>query len=322
MRQAGRYLSEYLEVRATTKNFLEFCYNPKLATEVTLQPIKRFNMDAAIIFSDILVVPDALGVHVEFIKNEGPKLLMKKLPELDEKLFSQKLSPVYSAIKNTRQKLDNNKALIGFVGAPFTLCCYMIDGSSENDFAKTVSILKTDKLYLSELINISTNAVICHARNQIDAGAQVIQIFDSWAGLLSNDDFYEFSILPTKKICDALNSTHPNIKIIGFPRNSGDNYIPYAKYSGVNAVSFDQHVKPEWICNNIPENIVTQGNLDPEFLCNNIALAKEKTLELLKIFSGRPHVFNLGHGVMQTTPVENVRLISDIILNYQNISNI
>ncbi len=317
MRQAGRYLPEYKEVRRIAGSFLDFCYNPVLASKVTLQPISKFSMNAAIIFSDILVVPHALGVDVTFTEGFGPSLKQKNNIELKSDDFSAFLKPVYQSINKTRQELKNDTALIGFAGAPFTLAAYMTDGDSKNGFAKTLQSIRENRSEFTNLINILSEAVALHLINQLKAGADTLQIFDSWAGILDNDaDFEDFIIRPTAKISATVKREYPDAKIIGFPRQAKNNYISYAAKSGVDAVSFDQEAKPEWIARNIPDNIVVQGNLDNVLLRDNLKEALNATRYILETFKGRPHIFNLGHGMLPETPVEHVLVLSDFIRGF------
>lgn len=313
MRQAGRYLPEYMEVRNTTSNFLEFCYSPNKASEVTIQPINRFDFDSAIIFSDILVIPDALGMDVSFVKNEGPKII--PLENINSLKFNQeKLSPVYEAIKITRRNLAQNKDLIGFAGAPWTLATYMIEGGSSRDFLKTKSLAYSDPKYFAQIIEILVDSVAKHLIKQIESGADVLQIFDSWAGALTPSEFFKWTIEPTKKIVSLVKSKYPDTPIIGFPRGAGVLYKDYAEITGVDAISFDQHMPCDWIAENI--KIPVQGNLDPVLLLSNKDEAVKQTKIILDTFKNKPFIFNLGHGILQHTPVENVEAVVKKVKEY------
>jgi uroporphyrinogen decarboxylase len=313
MRQAGRYLPEYMEVRNTTSNFLEFCYSPKKASEVTIQPITRFDFDAAIIFSDILVIPDALGMDVSFIKNEGPKII--PLSDIESLNFNQdKLLPVYEAIKLTRSNLAPNKDLIGFAGAPWTLATYMIEGGSSRDFLKVKNLVYSDPKYFAQIIEILVDAVACHLIKQVESGADILQLFDSWAGTLSPSEFFKWSIEPAKKIVSKVKSKYPDVPIIGFPRGAGVLYKDYAENTGVDAISFDQHIPCDWIAKNI--NIPVQGNLDPVLLFSNKDEALKQTKIILDTFKNKPFIFNLGHGILQHTPIENVAAVVKTVKEY------
>jgi uroporphyrinogen decarboxylase len=316
MRQAGRYLPEYMAIRNTTSNFLEFCYSPDKASEVTLQPIRRFDFDAAIIFSDILVIPNALGMNVEFVKNEGPQLgAIQNNSDIKNLKFNQdKLQPVYEAIELTRKKLSAEKALIGFAGAPWTLATYMIEGGGSRDFQKTKVMAYSDPKNFSIIIEILVESVSQHLINQVKAGADCLQIFDSWAGALTEDQFAKWVIEPTKKIVQNVKSACSSTPIIGFPKGCGVFYKNYAEKTGVTATSFDQHMPCDWIAENI--NIPVQGNLDPVLLFSDKQKAVEQTKIILEKFKHRPFIFNLGHGILQHTPIENVQAVVDVVKNY------
>lgn len=316
MRQAGRYLPEYKEVRNTTSNFLEFCYSPQKAAEVTLQPISRFDFDAAIIFSDILVIPDALGMDVSFVQNEGPKL---KALENDVDITNLKydenfLSPVYEAIKITRSSLAKDKALIGFVGSPWTLATYMIEGGGSKDYLKTkIWSYEKPESFLN-LIDILTDAVSKHLIAQVKSGVDALQIFDSWAGVLTPDQFEKYSINPTLKIVKNVRKVYPNIPIIGFPKGVGVMYKDYAEKTGVNAISIDQYMPALWIKENV--NIPVQGNLDPVLLMSDKNGAVDYAKNIIQIMKDKPFIFNLGHGILQYSPIENVQAVVDAVRDF------
>lgn len=309
MRQAGRYLPEYKQVRSTTKNFLEFCYSPQKAAEVTLQPIERFGFDAAIIFSDILVIPDALGMDVRFVQNEGPKLEALQGQACVDKLnYDQEfLSPVYEAIKLTRSDLCQSKALIGFAGAPWTLATYMVEGGGSKDYLKTKTLSYAQPELFIKLIDKLTDAVSKHLIAQVEAGVDALQIFDSWAGVLTQEQFSKWSIEPTRKIVENVRKVFPDIPIIGFPKGVGVFYKDYAEQTGVNAISFDQHMSASWIKDNI--DITVQGNLDPVQLMTDPDGAVKYARQLIDLMQDKPFIFNLGHGILQHTPIENVEAV-------------
>lgn len=320
MRQAGRYLPEYREVRSNVKNFLELCYTPKLASEVTLQPIRRFGFDAAIIFSDILVIPDALGVKVEFVKNEGPKL--EKISSSDDlkklKLSNIKshLNPVFEAVELTKSKLDNETALIGFAGSPWTLACYMIEGGGSKNFENVRAAAIRDPEFFSQLIEILTQSIIEYLSLKIQAGADVVKLFDSWAGVLTPRELQKWVIDPTKKIVSELKKLHPNTPIICFPRGIGMNYLNFVKQVECNAVAIDQTVERKWAKKNLQQDcgVVLQGNLDNLLLAFGSKKEIEKeVLDILENFKDQPFIFNLGHGILPQTPIENVELVIKLI---------
>ncbi|PIR37644.1 MAG: uroporphyrinogen decarboxylase [Alphaproteobacteria bacterium CG11_big_fil_rev_8_21_14_0_20_39_49] len=311
MRQAGRYLPEYKQVRNSTGNFLELCYSPQKAAEVTLQPIERFGFDAAIIFSDILVIPDALGMDVNFVKNEGPKLkAIENESDIDKLNYDEGfLSPVYKAIKITKDQLCGSRALIGFSGAPWTLATYMIEGGGSKDYLKTKTFSYSHPELFSLLIDKLVDSVSKHLIAQVSAGVDALQIFDSWAGVLTQGQFEKWSIEPTGKIVENVRKVHPKIPIIGFPKGAGVFYKDYSKRTGVNAISFDQNMSALWIRDNV--DVTVQGNLDPVMLMADKKAAVEYTRKLLDIMQDKPFIFNLGHGILPQTSIENVQAVID-----------
>lgn len=317
MRQAGRYLPEYRELRSKAKDFLHFCYSPDMATEATLQPIRRFGMSAAIIFSDILVIPDALGMDVRFEVGKGPLLSaigsLEALAKLNLDSMDEKLAPVYQALRQTRAALPGETTLIGFCGAPWTLACYMVEGKGSRDFQHVRSTAHREPLFFASLMEMLTKAVIHHARKQIDAGAEVIQLFDSWAGCLSAEEFNRFVIAPTKVITAALKQSHPQVPVIGFPRLAGPRYSLYAEQTGVDAISVDYTIDPQWIKAQLQPKILVQGNLDPLLLAEDKEAMLKQAGYILDTLKGDRFIFNLGHGVLPHTPVENVEALCDLI---------
>lgn len=312
MRQAGRYLPEYRAIRSDVKNFLELCYTPKLASEVTLQPIRRFGFDAAIIFSDILVIPDALGVKVEFVKNEGPKLGRFELSNLKTSNIKSHLNPVFEALELTKSKLGTETALIGFSGAPWTLACYMIEGGGSKNFELVREAAIRDEKFFEVLIEILTESVIEYLSLQIKAGADVVKLFDSWAGILPPNQLQKWVINPTKKIVSEIKKKHPKIPVICFPRGIGMNYLEFSKQVGSNALALDQTVERSWAKKNLQQ--VLQGNLDNFLLAFGSEKEIEKeVMEILKTFGDQPFVFNLGHGILPETPIENVELVLKLV---------
>ena len=320
MRQAGRYLPEYRADRSQAKDFLNLCYTPELASKVTLQPIERFKFDAAIIFSDILVIPDALGMDVKFIKGEGPKL--EKISELSDlknlKIDNIKphLNPVFEALKLTKSKLDSDTALIGFSGSPWTLASYMIEGGGSKAFENTRRKAIEDERFFSELIEILTQSIILYLSHKIEAGATVIKLFDSWAGVLPPEQLRKWVINPTKRIVSELNKLYPNIPIICFPRGIGVNYLEFAQRVQSQGLAIDQTLDKKWVKKHLQEEmgVVIQGNLD------NVLLAfgskeeiKKETLNILETFGDHPFIFNLGHGILPPTPIENVQMVVDLV---------
>ena len=315
MRQAGRYLPEYREIRSQIGGFLDLCYNPKLAAEVTLQPINRFDMDAAIIFSDILVIPHAMGVDVRFETGEGPKLSPVRTLKSSESLktdIDAHLKPVIEAIKKVRKELSPEKSLIGFCGAPWTVACYMVEGGSSRDYELVRNFALTNEKIFSLIIEKIVKNSITYLSMQVRAGADIIQIFDSWAGVLPEQEYKKWVIEPTKKLVAGFKKLHPQVPIIGFPRNSGFNYELYAKETGVDAISLDYQT-PLLVAK---ERIIKpiQGNLDPIILANDKNMAIEETKRIIKTMKDRPFIFNLGHGILPHTPIENVKEVCKVIM--------
>lgn len=318
MRQAGRYLPEYREVRSGVNNFLEMCYTPKLASEVTLQPIRRFGFDAAIIFSDILVIPDALGVKVEFVKNEGPKLGNFELNQLKTSNIKSHLNPVFEALELTKSKLGKDTALIGFSGAPWTLACYMIEKGGSKNFEKTREAALRDPQSFSQLIEILTASIVEYLSLQIKAGVDVVKLFDSWAGVLPPEQLRKWVIEPAKKIVTEIKKLHPEIPVICFPRAIGVNYEEFAKEVAPHGLAIDQTLERNWVKKNLQQNLgqVVQGNLDNFLLAFGSKKEIEKeVLNILETFSDQNFIFNLGHGILPQTPIENVELVVGLVRN-------
>ena len=317
MRQAGRYLPEYKKIRSGFPDFLTFCYTPEAACEVTLQPITRFDMSAAIIFSDILVIPDALGAEVSFQENIGPVLTpvdnKNAIGKLHTKNMEEKLSPVYRAIALTRENLAKDKALIGFCGSPWTLACYMLQGKSSRDFSGARAFALKEKEVFSQLMVLLVESVTHHACRQIEAGADVIQLFDSWSGVLSQVEFEHYVMTPTKEIVARIKAKHPAVPVIGFPRMCGAKLQHYAETTGVNAVSFDGSVSFDYAASHVQQHAVLQGNLDSQILAEDGELALSQTKQLLDRFGGTNFIFNLAHGILPHTPIANVQAVSDMI---------
>lgn len=320
MRQAGRYLPEYRALRAEAGNFLALCYNPQLAAEVTLQPIRRFDMDAAIIFSDILVVPHGLGRDLRFAEGEGPRLDPVRTADDLERLrldnITTHLQPLYEALRMTRAQLSPEKALIGFAGAPWTVACYMIDGRG-GGFAETRARTASDIDFVAHLVDIITEATITSLLGQIAAGANAVQLFDSWAGLCPPDAFTRLIVQPAQKITAAIKAVYPEVPVIGFPRGAAPQAATYVAATGVDALGLDQGADIDAVAKTLPQHICLQGNLDPETLLAGGPRLRAATLTILEACHGRPFVFNLGHGVIKETPPEHVAALAQIIREYR-----
>ena len=321
MRQAGRYLPEYLKIRNKVGNFLDLCYTPELATEITLQPIKRFQLDAAILFSDILVIPHGLGQKVTFEKGQGPILEpikdIKQINRLDRTRAEDHLNPVYRAIEYVRAGLPRKTSLIGFAGAPWTVAAYMIQGGGHSQFSDFISFSKSQPKELSVLIDKLTIATTNHLLKQIDAGVDVVQIFDSWCNIAADSLFDKFCVLPLKKIVSELKQKHPKLPIIGFPRGCGPRLIDYVDGSGLGAVSLDHLMSLGWANKTLSSNITIQGNLDPNLLFADDVRLGGGAKRIMDVLRGRPHIFNLGHGVHKDTDPERVKFLVEFVRAYE-----
>jgi len=322
MRQAGRYLPEYKEIRKEAKNFLNFCYTPDRAVEVTLQPLRRYAMDAAILFCDILVIPDALGQSVAFKEGEGPVLdpiqTVEGLAQLDPARVLDHLAPVFETLSRLSREIPKTTALIGFAGAPWTVAVYMVEGrgGTECGTARTWAYRAPDEF--AKLIDILVEATSMYLIEQVKHGAEVLQLFDSWAGVLSETQFRNLVIEPNRRIVENVRAVYPDIPIIGFPRNAGSLYSEFVEKTGVNGVSIDHSVSIEWAVNNIQDKCTVQGNLDNHALLAGGKSLEQEMIRILNGFSGGPYIFNLGHGVIQFTPPEHVQMVSDIVRNWSN----
>jgi uroporphyrinogen decarboxylase len=323
MRQAGRYLDEYRAIRATQKDFIAFCLNPEMASTVTLQPITRFGFDAAIIFSDILMIPWAMNRNVRFKTGVGPLLdPMNKPNDLNGNSLNgllEKLAPVGKAIELTRKSLPKETALIGFSGAPWTLITYMAEGGSSRDFPKARLWAWQDAKALDELLEILVEAIITFLSLQAKAGAECLMLFDSWASAVPAAQREWLVIKPVRAIIEGVRRNGHQQPIIGFPKGLGDGLIQYTVESGVNAIGLDQSVDPVWANHNLPENLPVQGNLDPLALLSAGKKMLRDIDHIIESFQNRPHIFNLGHGITPETPVKSVHTMIDHIRNRQEL---
>ncbi len=310
MRQAGRYLPEYREVRAKAGGFLDLCFTPDFAAEVTLQPIRRFNFDAAIIFSDILVIPYALGRDVRFEVGEGPRLDPLDTPDKVGMLATtgdfSKLEPVFEALRRVRRELDPKIALIGFCGAPWTVATYMVAGQGTPDQAPARMMAYRHPEAFAKIIDTIVENSIQYLLGQLKAGADVLQIFDTWAGVLPPREFRRWSVEPTKRIVEGVRSQVPDAKIIGFPRGAGALLPGYVEATRVDAVSIDWAAEPALIRNEVQSRVAVQGNLDPLVLIAGGAALDRSIDDVLANFAAGRLIFNLGHGIQPETPIEHV----------------
>ncbi|MEX6723670.1 uroporphyrinogen decarboxylase [Parapedomonas caeni] len=308
MRQAGRYLPEYRAVRADAGSFLDLCYDPARATEVTLQPIRRFGFDAAILFSDILVTPHALGQQLWFEEGEGPRLAP---PLKDASLDAltpapERLAPIYETVRRIKAALPPETAFIGFAGSPWTIATYMVEGRGSRDQASARLMAYAEPDRFADLIDRIVAITVDYLGQQVQAGVEVVQLFDSWAGTLSPAQFRQWVIAPTTRIVEALRARHPGLPIIGFPKGAGAKLIAYAAETGVSAVGLDETVDPVWANMALPRGLPVQGNLDPLALKAGGAALDAAVDAIRAALADRPHVFNLGHGILPDVPVAHV----------------
>ncbi|KKC35139.1 uroporphyrinogen decarboxylase [Devosia epidermidihirudinis] len=316
MRQAGRYLPEYRELRTKAKDFLELCYTPELATEVTLQPLRRFDLDAAILFSDILVIPDALGQAVRFATGEGPLLepvTAESIHGLGVEGALDHLAPVLETVRRVRAALAPNKTLIGFCGSPWTVATYMIGGRGSPDQAAARLFALQHPEAFAKLIDILVETSINYLVAQFEAGADVVQLFESWALNLDDWAFQERVIEPNRRIVEGVRARVPNAPIIGFPRGAAANIAAYVAATGVNAVGLDYATPPSFADGHLPGHVPVQGNLDPLRLVAGGAQMEDRAREIISTFANRPHIFNLGHGIVPETPIAHVARLVELV---------
>ena len=318
MRQAGRYLPEYRATRAQAGDFLKLCYNSELAAEVTLQPIRRFGFDAAILFADILLLPQALGADLWFETGEGPRLstisTMAEVQALKPKdAIHDTLAPIYETVRILSRELPRDTTLIGFAGAPWTVATYMIAGQGSKDQGRAHALKDTDRAAFSALIDVITEATIEYLSMQVLAGAEVIKLFDSWAGSLKGQDFTDFAVKPAARIIAALKARHPSLPVIAFPREAGNGYIGFAAATGADCVAIDNSVSPDWAAQHVQTTGCVQGNLAPEHMVTGGAALVAETLRVVGAFRGGPHIFNLGHGITPDANPDNVALMIDTV---------
>ncbi|HVY16374.1 MAG TPA: uroporphyrinogen decarboxylase [Rhodopila sp.] len=320
MRQAGRYLPEYRAVRARVPDFVTLCTSPDLAAEVTLQPIRRYGFDAAILFSDILILPWALGHGLAFKEGEGPVLPRLRdaagVAALDPRRLAEKTAPVMETVRRIRAGLRaegfGNTALIGFAGAPFTVACYMVEGGGSKDFAAVRAMAYAEPDLFARLMDTLTEATIAYLSAQVEAGAEVLMLFDSWAGVLSPGLFRRHAAAPAQRIVSALKARHPDVPVIGFPRLAGILARDYAA-TGVDGIGIDTGSDIGAIAALLPPGLAVQGNLDPMALVAGGEALRTETRAILAAMKGRPFVFNLGHGIVPQTPPENVAALLELV---------
>ncbi len=317
MRQAGRYLPEYRDVRARAHDFVELCLTPELAAELTLQPIRRYGMDGAILFSDILMLPYALGQKLAYHEGEGPVLERIEDPagvaKLDPGRIASSLDSVFETARRVRGALDPRTTLIGFAGAPWTVATYMVEGGGSRDFRRVKSWAYRDPEAFGALIDLLAEATIQYLTGQIEAGVEVVQLFDSWAGILPEPAFVRWVIKPTRRIVAALKRRFANYPVIGFPRGAGVLHERYLRETGVDGIGIDTAVPPGYGCQTLQPLGTVQGNLDPVLLIAGGAALEEAVRGLRQVLGRGPYIFNLGHGVLPETPPENVQALARLL---------
>ncbi|MDJ0626759.1 MAG: uroporphyrinogen decarboxylase [Rhodobacter sp.] len=318
MRQAGRYLPEYKATRARAGDFLSLCYTPELAAEVTLQPIRRYGFDAAILFADILLVPQALGADLWFVTGEGPRLsTVTSRADFDAlkpaDAIHETLAPVYETVRILTRELPDETALIGFAGAPWTVATYMTAGRGTPDQAPAHALREGEPAVFDALMARLTEATIDYLSMQIEAGAEVVKLFDSWAGSLKGEAFARYALEPAKTIIGAVKAKHPEIPVIAFPREAGERYVGFAKATGADCVALDNSVSAEWAAENVQVDGCVQGNLDPRHMVTGGQPLIDETKRIKAAFSKGPHIFNLGHGITPEADPENVHAMLEAI---------
>ena len=315
MRQAGRYLPEYRQLRKDKGSFLDLVYDSDAAAEVTLQPLQRFAFDAAILFSDILIVPFAIGQHLTFVAGEGPRLTpalaTSDLDALTPTLT--RLEPVYETVRKVKARLAPPTTLIGFSGAPWTVATYMIAGQGSRDQSESRRLAYADPGRLDGIIARIEKVTFAYLAGQIEAGAEVIQLFDSWAGSLAPQQFEKWVIGPTARLVERLREEYPGVPIIGFPKGAGGKLCAYAAETGVDCIGVDETVDSEWASRVLPAELPVQGNLDPLALLAGGEAMRSAATRILDAFRERPHIFNLGHGILPDTPIDHVEQLVALV---------
>jgi len=308
MRQAGRYLPEYRALRAAKGGFLDLVYDPAAAAEVTLQPLKRFAFDGAILFSDILIVPFAIGQNLSFVAGEGPRLtpplMSSKLDDLTPVL--KRLEPIYGTVAKAKAELDPSTTFLGFAGSPWTVATYMVAGQGSREQSEARRMAYSDPQAFAAIIEKIEAVTLDYLSGQIQAGVDAVQLFDSWAGSLAPAEFERWVIAPTSRLVTALKARHPGVPIIGFPKGAGGKLAAYAQETGVDAIGLDETVDPAWAAKALPKTLPVQGNLDPLALIAGGERLRSAVTRIIDALGDRPHIFNLGHGIQQDTPIAHV----------------
>lgn len=319
MRQAGRYLPEYRALRAEKGGFLALVYDSAAAAEITVQPLRRFGFDGAILFSDILIVPYAMGQDLQFLVGEGPHLSPRLVDHALKSLVAvpERLAPIYETVRQVVAQIGPQTTMLGFAGSPWTIATYMVNGEGSRDQHETRAYAYRDPAAFQAIIDGIVDVTVDYLDGQIKAGAEAIQLFDSWAGSLAPREFEKWVIAPNAAIVRAVKALHPNVPIIGFPKGSGEKLAAYARETGVDAVGVDETVDPIWAARELPANMPVQGNLDPLLLLAGGQELEDRAIGVLEAFADRPHVFNLGHGIGQTTPIAHVEQLLNVVRGWK-----
>ena len=319
MRQAGRYLPEYRALRAQKGGFLNLVEDSEAAAEITLQPIRRFGFDGAILFSDILIVPYAMGQNLEFLVGEGPRLSPTLIDRALEDLRSvpERFAPIYETVRKVRAALGADRTLLGFAGSPWTVATYMVAGEGSRDHHVTRALAYRDPAAFQAIVDAIGDVTLDYLAGQIGAGAEAIQLFDSWSGSLAPAEFERWVIAPTAKLAGALRQRFPHVPVIGFPKGAGAKLAAYARETGVSAIGLDETIDPVWAHRELPEGMPVQGNFDPVLLEAGGPIIEVRARAILDALAGRPHVFNLGHGIGQHTPIEHVEQLLGVVRSWR-----
>lgn len=308
MRQAGRYLPEYRALRAEKGGFLDLVYDPAAAAEITLQPLRRFPLDGAILFSDILIVPFALGQELSFVAGEGPRLAPPlKHAELASLVpVPDRLNPIYDIVRRVKSALPPSTTFLGFAGSPWTVATYMVNGQGSRDQSETRQLAYADPGRFGAIVEAIEETTLPYLLAQADAGVEAVQLFDSWSGSLAPSEFERWVIAPTARLVERIRSARPGLPIIGFPKGAGGKLAAYARETGVDAIGLDETVDPAWADRELPSGLPVQGNLDPLALIAGGEALSGAVTRIRRSLADRPHIFNLGHGIQQTTPIAHV----------------
>jgi uroporphyrinogen decarboxylase len=315
MRQAGRYLPEYRALRTAKGGFLDLVYDPAAAAEITLQPIRRFGFDGAILFSDILIVPHALGQDLRFTAGEGPRLSPPLIDAALEELEAvpARFEPIYRTVDNVKGQLPSATTFLGFAGSPWTVATYMVAGQGSREQMEARRLAYRDPAAFAAIIDSIAGATIDYLSGQIDCGVEAVQLFDSWSGSLAPAEFERWVIAPTARIVAALKARHPGVPVIGFPKGAGGKLGVYAREAGIDAIGLDETVDPHWAAASLPPGLPVQGNLDPLALIAGGTALERSVRSIISAFEDRPHIFNLGHGILPDTPVEHVEQLLELV---------